>query len=653
MKKLLVALVAIAITIGVQAQKIITATSPDGTVAIEFNTGSATYSIINNGKKILADNSLGLTINGKAYAATATKKISVKMIKNADVKPIVPLKFSSIENNYAQLLATFTDGTKLEFRVYNQGVAYRFITNLKGEMCVEDEKIELNIPNEYILHIQPTHHFHFFSYESRYKHLKQGEWTDEKEMAAMPLLIDAGADGKLLVCEADLFDYPCTFFTHTQNGVKAVFPKVPKKEVQEGDRHMRPVETENYIAKTGGSRQLPWRYFVVAKTDADLALNTMNALLSSEAGCQIADTSWITPGRVCWDWWNGLAIYGNDVNFVAGINTATYKYYVDFASKYGFEYVILDEGWNPNVNDIFTCSKGFDIHELIAYAKPKGVKIVPWLSWLAVERNFDTVFKTMEEWGVAGLKIDFMDRSDQWMVNYYERVAKAAADHHLFVDFHGAFKPAGLEYRYPNVLAYEGVLGMENMGGCKPENSIYLPFMRNAVGAMDYTPGAMLSTQPEHYGTDRPNSMSVGTRAYQLALFVAFETGIQMLADSPTMYYRNPDCTQFIADVPVTWDETRVLRAKLGSDYIVAKRKGDTWWLAGMNGTNKAISANLALNFLSPGKNYKATLFTDGVNAHRQAMDYRKATTDANSATQLSVTMARNGGFAAIIRPEN
>jgi alpha-glucosidase len=253
--------------------------------------------------------------------------------------------------------------------------------------------------------------------------------------------------------------------------------------------------------------------------------------------------------------------------------------------------------------------------------------------------------------GVKGLKIDFMDRSDQWMVNFYERVCREAAANHLLVDFHGAFKPSGLEQKYPNLLSHEGVRGMEYMEGCRPDNSLYFPFMRNAVGPMDYTPGAMISMQPECYAARRPNSASIGTRAYQLALFVVFESGIQMLADNPTLYYRNDDCTRYIASVPVTWDETRVIDAVPGEYIVEAKRKGDTWYVAGItNGREKHRHFDVALDFLAAGKAYEMETFEDGVNAHHQAMDYRHRSTKVDSSTTVSVTMARNGGWAGVIK---
>ena len=309
----------------------------------------------------------------------------------------------------------------------------------------------------------------------------------------------------------------------------------------------------------------------------------------------------------------------------------------------------MDEGWAKSTRDPYTPNPDVDLHELIRYGKEKNVGIVLWLTWLTVEKNFD-LFKTFEEWGVKGVKIDFMDRSDQWMVNYYERVAREAAEHHLFVDFHGSFKPAGLEYKYPNVLSYEGVRGMEQMGGCTPNNSVYFPFMRNAVGPMDYTPGAMISMQPELYRSERPNSASIGTRAYQMALFVVFESGLQMLADNPTLYYRNEACTRFIADVPATWDETRVLDAIVGEYILTAKRKGDKWYIGGItNNKEKERTFNIQLEFLNDNKSYQLTSFSDGINAGYQAMDFKINSAKVNKETILSVKMVRNGGFAAVL----
>ena len=440
-------------------------------------------------------------------------------------------------------------------------------------------------------------------------------------MSVLPVLIDTRKQYKILISESDLTDYPCMFLKGTgDNGIVSTFPKAPLAFGEDGDRSLKITQEADYIAKTSGARNYPWRYFVLTKDDRQLLENTMTYKLAGKN--QLQDVSWIKPGQVSWEWWNDASPYGPDVNFVSGYNLETYKYYIDFASKFGIPYIIMDEGWAKSTRDPYTPNPKVDLHELIRYGKEKNVGIVLWLTWLTVENNFD-LFKTFNEWGIKGVKIDFMDRIDQWMVNYYERVAKEAAKHHLFVDFHGSFKPAGLEYKYPNILSYEGVRGMEQMGGCYPDNSIYLPFMRNAVGPMDYTPGA---------------------------LFVIFESGLQMLADNPTLYYRNEDCTRFITSVPVTWDETVALEAKAGEYAIIAKRKGDKWFIGGMtnNGQTEREFA-VKLDFLKKDCAYQMTSFEDGINAGRQAMDYRCKSSQVKNGDVLTVKMVRNGGFAAVI----
>lgn len=622
-------------------------TSPDGNIHISINTkGELSYNIAYQEEVLLENCQLGMQINERKLGNNLQLK-SVKRQRNKEVlKPVVPFKFSTIENEYNQLLLKFGGNYSVEFRAYNDGMAYRFITNTKGNVEVKDETLTMSFPNEYLLHVQQVDRFKT-AYEESYAHIKSNEWKEGDKMATMPVLIDTQKDYKILISESALTDYPATFFKSTGNSLCAVHPKQPVEFGEDGDRSQKIIKEADYIAKTNGSRSFPWRYFVISKEDGQLIENTMTARLAEKS--QIADPSWIKPGVTTWEWWNGATPYGQDVDFVAGCNTETYKYFIDFASKYGIPYVLLDEGWAKSTRDPYTPNPHLDLQELIRYGKEKNVDIILWLTWLTVENNFD-LFATYEKWGVKGVKIDFMDRSDQWMVNYYERVAKKAAEHHLFVDFHGSFKPAGLEYKYPNVLSYEGVRGMEQMGGCRPDNSVYFPFIRNAVGPMDYTPGAMLGYQPECYRADRPNSGSIGTRAYQMGLFVLFETGIQMMADNPTLYYQNDDCTKFIANIPLATDETVSLAAKVGEYAIVAKRKGNKWYIGGMtNNQMQERTFDLTLDFLEGGKNYRMTSFEDGSNANRQAMHYYKKETSVKKGQTIRIKMARNGGFAAIL----
>lgn len=621
--------------------------SPNGEIKVSVALEDKIYYSINiENEEIAAKNHLALTLKNETLGLnpkiTGSKTGKVK----EEIKPVVPLKFSTVSNQYNYLVLNFKGDYAVEFRAFDEGISYRFITSKKGEIEVLNEDFAVNFPDNYLLHVQQPGGFKT-AYEEAYSQTTVKDWKPSDKMSVLPVLADSQKQYKILISESDLSDYPCMFLKGTGKSITAVFPKTPLEFGPDGDRSLKILKEANYIAKTKGTRNFPWRYFVITKNDKQLIENTMTLKLAPKS--ELKDTAWIKPGQASWEWWNGATPYGPDVNFVSGYNLDTYKYYIDFASKFGIKYIIMDEGWANSTEDPYSPNPNVNVHELIKYGKEKNVGIVLWLTWLTVDKNMG-VFKTFKEWGIAGVKIDFMDRSDQVMVNYYENVAKEAAKYQILVDFHGAFKPAGLEYKYPNLISYEGVRGMEQMDGCKPDNSLYLPFMRNAVGPMDYTPGAMISMQPEVYRSERPNSASIGTRAYQLALFVVFESGLQMLADNPTNYYREKDCTDFITSVPTTWDETKALEAKAGQYAIVAKRKGTKWFIGGItNNVEKQRNFKLNLDFLKAGKTYKVTSFEDGINAGYQAMDYRKKSFTITNKDVIDVKMVKNGGWAAVL----
>lgn len=627
-------------------------TSPNKEIKLSIQIADKIYySISYNDDELLKENYMRLALDNRVLGEQPRLKNQKREQVNEVLTPVVPLKYAVVNNHYNQLTLNFQGDYAVEFRVFNDGVAYRFITNHKEEAIVVGEDFAINFLGDYIAHMQQPRSFKT-AYEEIYTRIPTKDFfSEERNMCVLPVLLDTKKGYKILISESDLFDYPCMFLQGTsENGMISTFPKVPLEFGDDGDRSVKILEEADYIAKTPGKRSYPWRYFVIAKDDKQLVENTMTYKLATKN--QLSDPSWIRPGQASWEWWNGAAPYGPDVNFVSGFNMDTYKYFIDFAAQYGVEYIVMDEGWAQSTRDPYTPNPTVDVHEIIRYGKEKNVGVFLWLTWLTVENNFD-LFQTFAEWGVKGVKIDFMDRSDQWMVDYYERVAKEAAKHELLVDFHGSFKPAGLEYKYPNVISYEGVRGMEQMGGCYPDNSIYFPFIRNAVGPMDYTPGAMISMQPETHGGrsgDRPNSASIGTRAYQMALFVIFESGLQMLADNPTLYYRNHECTEFITQVPTTWDETRALEAIAGEYAIVAKRKGDKWFIGGItNSKEKERIFEIPLDFLPGKKKFRMTSFEDGINAGRQAMDYRKKETGVTSDDTVTIKMVKNGGWAAVI----
>ncbi len=618
--------------------------SPDESLRVEIQLNhTITYSLYSSDHLLLKDCSLSLQLADIRLGLMPKVRKAERGSIDEIINRIVHTKNSTTRNHCNTLTLTFDGGYGVEFRAYDEGVAYRLLLNQKQDVVdILGEECTINFADDFKAHMSTTWKFRT-GCEEPYKHTTTKNYGYRDEMAYMPLLLEAPTGEKILFSDANVIDYPRIFLRSTgENGMTSLFPKFPTKLEEEWDRSLKIIEEADYIARTSGKRALPWRMFVVAKDDK--ALLEQELLFCLSDANELEDSSWIRPGKVAWDWWNQWQVYG--VDFRAGRNTDTYKYFIDFAAKYGIEYIILDEGWSRTTRDPFHFNPEVNVPELIEYGKSKGVGIILWLVWLTVENNF-TLFETFAEWGVAGVKVDFMDRSDQWMVNYYERVAKEAAKHKLLVDFHGSFPPTGLERRYPNVISYEGVLGLEQNERCKPENSIYLPFIRNAVGGMDFTPGAMLSVQPHDNRTTFSVAMASSTRAYQMALYVVFESGIQMLADSPTRYLNEPECTEYIASVPVLWDESVVLDAKVGEYVVIARRSGDKWFVGAI--TNQfGREIDIDLSFLGEGK-YTLTSFEDGINADRVAIDYKKRTTEVDSQSKIHIKMVNNGGWCGVI----
>lgn len=627
------------------AQKVITAQSPDGQTSVRVTLSDRIYyDVISHNETLLEESVIGMQLRDKTLGVNPIlRKKSISSVKET-VTPLFPLKFSQVENNYTLLTLNMKGGYAVDFRLYNDGVAFRMRTSLPGEIEIIQENTIFQLADTCKLVLQQPGGFKTGCEES-YSIVNSNKWKKEERMSELPILI-MGKNQKILLSEFDLFSYPGLFLKgNADNSLTAIQPKVPLEYEDDGDRRQRILKEADYIAKTDGTRTFPWRYMLITQEDGRLAENTMPMRLAQK--CSIKETDWIKPGQTCWDWLNGIP-YGQDVTFKGGINLDTYKYFVDFASRNGIPYMIMDEGWALNTRDPYHTNPNVNLPELINYAKSKNVGIFLWLPWLTVEHNMD-LFSKFEKWGIVGTKIDFMDRQDQWMVDFYDRVAKEAAKHHIMIDFHGAFHPSGLEYRYPNVLTYEGVRGMEFNGACTPKNSIWFPFLRNAVGPMDYTPGPMICNQPEVHHGNRPFCAGVGTKTYHLAAFVIFESHIQMLMDNPCRYDMWPDCRDFITGVPVNWDETRVLAAEAGEYIVMAKRKGEQWFIGGIT-NDKQRETEITLNFLPEGKELQMTSFIDGVNANRMAMDYRMEHTTVNKSTKLHIKMARNGGFAAAIK---
>ena len=456
----------------------------------------------------------------------------------------------------------------------------------------------------------------FYSHNERIFKPMQLDAIGPGQLASLPALFNI--DGtKILLTEADLFDYAGMWIVgDKQGGIDATFPKYPKEMKETSDRDRKVISREDYIATAQDTRVLPWRVLAIADKDADLLTNTLVYQLSRQTN---DDFSWVKPGKVSWDWWNDNNVYG--VDFRAGITPATYEYYIDFAAHYGLPYIILDEGWSP-IDDITKVAPGIDMDALLAYAKQKNVGVILWVSWLSLDKQLDQALDLYQRWGIPGIKVDFMQRDDQLMVNYYEKIAKATAARKMLVDFHGAYKPTGLDRLYPNALTREGVFGNENSKWSDPkdprvltpEHNVTLPFTRMVAGPMDYTPGAMQNAAKGAWAPIYSNPISQGTRCQQLAMYVVYESPLQMLCDNPTHYYKEPECMDFLSTVPVLWDTTIVLAAKVGDYVAMARRAPNGDWYVGAMTDWTPRDLKLDLSFLGNG-NYTMDLWRDGINA--------------------------------------
>ncbi len=467
-------------------------------------------------------------------------------------------------------------------------------------------------------------------------------------MASLPILWKWEGGPFLHYTETDLHDYPEMYLqTNGEGGYEAIFPKVPSTYFNVYDRLEMVGFTKPYIAKTDGSRTFPWRVFTIADSEDALMNSHLPYLLSAET--ELTETDWIKPGKVAWDWWNALQLEG--VDFKPGLNTETYKYYIDFAAENNLEYIIMDEGWYK-LGDLLHVKDEIDMPELIRYAKSKNVEIILWVVWRTLRKQFDEAFTQFSEWDIAGIKMDFMNRHDQVMIGFYEKVAKECAERKMLVDFHGSHAPKGLQRTYPNVLTYEGLLGLEQVKWSRwvhPDHDVILPFTRMLAGPMDYTPGAMTNASNEKKHRIRfKKPESIGTRCHELAKYVVFESPLQMLADAPTAYEKEAECMKFLSAVPTIWDETIVLDAKVGEHVLLARRSGETWFIGGLTGS---LGQTLTIDFSFLGNgSYSMQVWRDGEETRKDGTNYEfYEESSVLSSMKYVVSMAEGGGWVAII----
>ena len=639
------------------AQKVYELVSPEGKLKVTVSVGEQiTCSLTHGTTGVLSISPVSMTLESGEILGKAPKgeKAKLSAVNRTMASPFY--KKSEVAENYNELALTFNGNYGLIFRAYNDGLAYRFTTTRKGNMIISEEEFSLHFPKDYMTFAgysaagEGTFEKQMFnSFEGPYVH-KPLSVLDVNRLIYLPLLVELDEGKKLCITEVDLYGFPGAWLKgNGDQSLKVIHAKYPKKTEPRGASYFV-LERENYIAKTTGTRFFPWRLLIIAENDA--ALLGCDMVYSVAEPCRIADVSWIKPGKAMWDWWHGTALTG--VDFRSGINTETFKYYVDFAAKHGLEYVLVDAGWAIDRDNILAgVREGMDIAELARYGKSKNVDILIWVSYRAFHHDMDNVSRHFADLGVKGFKIDFQDRDDQQIEDYIYAAAETCAKYKLLIDFHGIHKPTGLQRTFPNVINYEGVMGLEWVKFGNQQtldmviNDVTMPFIRMVAGPIDYTPGAMLNANKQNFRVVNSEPMSQGTRCRQLAAYIVFDAPLAMISDRPSNYEKELECFNFMAKIPTVWEQTVPLENKISEYVSVARKNGNEWYIGGMTDWNER-ELIFDLSFLGEG-NYQAELFTDGVNANRIASDYRKEVINIPANRKLTVKMAQGGGFAARI----
>lgn len=621
-----------------------TVSSPNNHLLVNVETGTkTTYSVSFNGKMILAPSPISMTFSNGIVIGRNMKVSKVERFSENNVlKPVVHQKSNQIVDHYNEMVLK-ADNYQLHFRVYDDGLAYRFHTDFTDSLNVLNEEVTYCFPEDYNT-LFPEERTMLSAQQPLFKPMKLSEIGTDK-FCSTPILIKLDDNARIFISESDLESYPGMFLRKQgKNELAGKFAAVSLEDYRTDDRQIFPTKRADYIASVNGTRNYPWRAMIVSENDANLMTNQLIYKLAPESK---GDFSWVRPGKIAWDWYNALILTG--VDFKCGINNETYKYYIDFASRYGIEYVVIDDGWSE-AWDVTKTIPEINMEELVAYGKKKNVDLILWVSWAPFREKMDEAFDKFSEWGIKGIKMDFMNRDDQEMVDFYYEVARKAVEHKMLVDFHGAYKPTGWLRTFPNVLTSEGVAGLENHkwgSFVTPKHNVTLPFTRMVAGPMDYTPGAMINFHEKDHKIWFDLPASIGTRCHQLGMYVVYESPLQMLADSPSNYYREPVCMEFLSQVPVVWDETRVLKASVGEYVVVARRNGNTWYIGGMAG-EKGQKFEIELDFIKGNKTL--TYWEDGVNVDKNANDFSRRMKKVKKGDKITVTMYDGGGYAAIIK---
>ena len=654
-KKLCLAILSLLLLIGnaslAAKEKKYVLSSPDGTLKVEISAGNElAYQVMHGNDTILSHSNIGLvlengTIVGKTPRITGERR---RKIKDNIESPFYRFKEFVATGNELDL--KLKGGFGIIFRAYNEGVAYRFYTTQSSDIIIKEEQAEFNFKEDYTAYLPYTTNDKkpmAMAYQNVYDITPLSK--AQPKLAFLPVTVDCGSV-KLTLLESDLEAYPGMFVQSQQGkyGLKGVFAPYPAKtDFYPWRKQEYVTETTDFISRSRGSRSYPWRVLAITEKDTDMPVNNLVYALASPN--RIGDTSWIKTGKVAWDWWNDWNLKG--VPFKAGINMDTYKYYIDFASRNGLEFIVLDEGWyDPKSGDMLTVIPELDLPELIAYGKSKGVEIVLWTVFNVLDSQLEAACKKYADMGIKGFKVDFLDRDDQTAVEMVYRIAEMTARYKLTLDLHGIYKPTGINRTYPHIINFESVFGMEEVKWTDIKNNMPLydvtfPYIRMMAGPVDYTPGAMRNATKADWRAMYYTPASMGTRCHQLAAYIVHDSPFTMLCDAPTNYLNEQECVDFMASLPVEVDSTFIASGELGKYIVTVRKKDVNWYIGGMTNWDER-DVQLDFSFLPEGMSYTAVLFKDGVNANKQAEDYRKETIRINKDSRLTLHLASGGGFA-------
>lgn len=654
-KKLYLAILSLLLLIGnasfAAKEKKYVLSSPDGTLKVEISAGNElAYQVMHGNDTILSHSNIGLvlengTIVGKTPRITGERR---RKIKDNIESPFYRFKEFVATGNELDL--KLKGGFGIIFRAYNEGVAYRFYTTQSSDIIIKEEQAEFNFKEDYTAYLPYTTNDKkpmAMAYQNVYDITPLSK--AQPKLAFLPVTVDCGSV-KLTLLESDLEAYPGMFVQSQQGkyGLKGVFAPYPAKtDFYPWRKQEYVTETTDFISRSRGSRSYPWRVLAITEKDTDMPVNNLVYALASPN--RIGDTSWIKTGKVAWDWWNDWNLKG--VPFKAGINMDTYKYYIDFASRNGLEFIVLDEGWYaPKSGDMLTVIPELDLPELIAYGKSKGVEIVLWTVFNVLDSQLEAACKKYADMGIKGFKVDFLDRDDQTAVEMVYRIAEMTARYKLTLDLHGIYKPTGINRTYPHIINFESVFGMEEVKWTDIKNNMPLydvtfPYIRMMAGPVDYTPGAMRNATKADWRAMYYTPASMGTRCHQLAAYIVHDSPFTMLCDAPTNYLNEQECVDFIASLPVEVDSTFIASGELGKYIVTVRKKDVNWYIGGMTNWDER-DVQLDFSFLPEGMSYTAVLFKDGVNANKQAEDYRKETIRIDKDSRLTLHLASGGGFA-------